>query len=61
MGEDVLGGFVSGRAAAEDYGVIVEEATGAVDLQATTERRAEAREPLRMFHRNGYFGPLLAP
>jgi N-methylhydantoinase B len=57
--QDVLGGFVSGRAAAEDYGVIVDQATGVVDQHATAQRRAEPRDLLRMFHRDGYFGPSL--
>lgn len=55
--QDVLGGFVSGRAAAEDYGVVLDEATGLVDVDLTARRRAEPRAALRMFHRNGYFGP----
>jgi N-methylhydantoinase B len=56
---DVLGGFVSARAAADDYGVILDETTAAVDADATARRRAEPRQPLRMFHRDGYFGPPL--
>ena len=52
-------GFVSARAAAEDYGVIVDEATSLIDEEVTARRRAEPRGPLRMFHRHGYFGPIL--
>ena len=46
-----------GRAAAEDYGVVLDETTGLVDVDRTARRRAEPRPALRMFHRNGYFGP----
>jgi N-methylhydantoinase B len=57
---DVLGGFVSAASAAEDYGVVLDGTTGEVDTEATAHRRAEPRPPRRMFHRNAYFGPLLA-
>jgi N-methylhydantoinase B len=55
---DVRGGFVSVDAAREDYGVVV-NAAGVVDPAATERLRAEKRGPIRMFHRNGYFGPLV--
>jgi N-methylhydantoinase B len=55
---DVLGGFVSAAAAREDYGVVL-DASWRVDEGATGRLRAERRGPVRMFHRNGYFGPLL--
>jgi len=55
---DVVGGFVSVDAAREDYGVVV-DASGMLDLAATEARRAGPRGPVRMFHRNGYFGPLV--
>jgi N-methylhydantoinase B len=57
---DVLGGFVSAEAARDDYGVVL-DAAGIVDADATTRLRAARRGPVRMFHRNGYFGPLLSP
>ncbi|PYN17194.1 MAG: methylhydantoinase [Candidatus Rokuibacteriota bacterium] len=53
-------GFVSVDAAREDYGVVV-DASGMLDLAATEARRAGPRGPVRMFHRNGYFGPLVVP
>jgi N-methylhydantoinase B len=57
---DVAGGFVSRDSAREDYGVVL-DADGLVDTAATTELRASKRAPVRMFHRNGYFGPLVEP
>ena len=57
---DVVGGFVSVDAAREDYGVLV-DASGMIDLAATEARRAGPRGPVRMFHRHGYFGPLVVP
>jgi hypothetical protein len=32
-----------------------------VDADATARLRAARRAPVRMFHRNGYFGPLVSP
>jgi N-methylhydantoinase B len=55
---DVAGGFVSPEAAREDYGVVL-DARGAVDAAATEALRASRRGPVRMFHRNGYFGPVV--
>jgi N-methylhydantoinase B len=55
---DVAGGFVSRESAREDYGVVVDGA-GLVDASATAELRAARRAPVRMFHRRGYFGPLV--
>ncbi len=57
---DVAGGFVSVESAREDYGVAV-DARGVVDEAETARLRAVKRGPVRMFHRNGYFGPLVAP
>jgi N-methylhydantoinase B len=57
---DVAGGFVSPASAREDYGVVL-GARGLVDEEATDTLRASKRAPLRMFHRNGYFGPLVEP
>ncbi len=58
---DVLGGFVSAESAREDYGVVLDGATGEVDAAATERLRAASRGPVRMFHRGGYFGPLIEP
>jgi N-methylhydantoinase B len=55
---DVVGGFVSVDSARDDYGVVV-DARGEVDVSASEVLRAARREPARMFHRNGYFGPPL--
>ena len=55
---DVAGGFVSAESARQDYGVIL-DAPGAVDVAATQALRAAQRGPTRMFHRKGYFGPLV--
>jgi N-methylhydantoinase B len=56
---DVLGGFVSAASARDDYGVVIDAASGDVDEAATARRREEGREPVRMFHRGTYFGPLV--
>jgi hypothetical protein len=56
----VAGGFVSVASAREDYGVVIDE-RGHVDATASAALRAARREPARMFHRNGYFGPVLRP
>ena len=57
---DVLGGFISLEAARADYGVVIDGETGVVDIAASERRRAEMRGPVRMFHRDGYFGPFVA-
>jgi N-methylhydantoinase B len=57
---DVLAGVVSVAAAREDYGVVIDE-TGTIDAAATEALRARPRGPVRMFHRNGYFGPPVEP
>lgn len=59
--KDVLGGFISTESAREDYGVVMDGSTGAVDAAETGRLRAAKRGPVRMFHRNGYFGPLVTP
>ena len=56
---DVLGGFVSATSAREDYGVVLDDATGVADPAATERLRADRRGPVRMFHRGEYFGPLV--
>jgi N-methylhydantoinase B len=53
---DVLGGVVSPESAREDYGVVI-DTRGIADDAATAGLREAKRGPLRMFHRNGYFGP----
>jgi N-methylhydantoinase B len=58
VARDVAGGFVSVESARDDYGVVF-DAGGGVDPVATTELRVSKRTPLRMFHREVYFGPLL--
>jgi len=55
---DVLGGFVSVESAREDYGVVI-DARGEIDVPASEALRAAPRGGVRMFHRNGYFGPEL--
>jgi N-methylhydantoinase B len=54
---DVAGGFVSAESARTDYGVVIDAATGGVDVPASEHLRAEMRRPVRMFHRGVYFGP----
>jgi N-methylhydantoinase B len=49
--EDVLGGFVSPRAAREEYGVVIVD--GAIDA-AATEALRDRRPPIRAFHRHEY-------
>ena len=55
---DVVGGLVSVDSAREDYGVVIDE-HGTIDVAATAARRAAPHGAVRMFHRNGYFGPLV--
>ena len=50
---DVLDGFVSGDAAARDYGVVL--AGDAVDLDATLARRTAMPRPAAMFHRRRFY------
>ena len=56
--QDVRGGFVSVDSAREDYGAVI-DALGIVDREATARLRSARRDPVRMFHRKEYFGPLL--
>jgi hypothetical protein len=37
------------------------DAGGTIDAAATAALRAGPRGPVRMFHRGGYFGPLVEP
>jgi N-methylhydantoinase B len=55
---DVLAGVVSVDAARTDYGAVL-DAAGMLDLPASEALRGAQRGPVRMFHRNGYFGPLV--
>jgi N-methylhydantoinase B len=57
---DVLGGVVSVGAAREDYGVVIDK-SGTFDGAASEALRTRPRGPVRMFHRNGYFGPPVEP
>ncbi|AHF78987.1 N-methylhydantoinase B [Sodalis praecaptivus] len=52
---DVLAGFVSSESALEDYGVVLDVESEAVDLAATRDRRAAHRWPTKLFHRRRYF------
>jgi N-methylhydantoinase B len=58
VARDVAGGFVSRESAREDYGVAL-DTRGRIEAAATVELRASKRGPVRMFHRGGYFGPLI--
>lgn len=40
--------------------MIIDE-SGTIDTAATDALRARPRGPVRMFHRNGYFGPPVEP
>ena len=55
---DVLAGVVSVDAARTDYGAVL-DAAGMLDVPASEALRGAPRGPVRMFHRNGYFGPLV--
>jgi N-methylhydantoinase B len=44
VADDVVEGYVSAAAAAENYGVVVDPVTGQIDQTATAERRASASE-----------------
>ncbi|HEY7061797.1 MAG TPA: hydantoinase B/oxoprolinase family protein [Chloroflexota bacterium] len=52
---DVRDGFVSLGSAYEDYGVVLDPATLALDARATDERRRTARQSAKLFHRKEYF------
>ena len=56
--DDVKDGFVSMRAALDDYGVVIDADAMVVDAAATDAKRAEirsARGKTGLFHRFGYF------
>lgn len=54
--DDALDGFISVESALRDYGVVLSDALGTIDLPATEARRAElARLPRGLFHRHDYF------
>lgn len=50
---DVLGGFVSIESARADYGVAIDEATQAIDLDETARLRSD-RHATELFHRDVY-------
>jgi hypothetical protein len=51
----VRDGFVSLGSAYEDYGVVLDPETLALDARATDERRRTARQTTKLFHRKEYF------
>lgn len=52
---DVLGGFVSVESALQDYGVVLDDETLELDLDATEAQRRNTRWEAKLFHRDGYF------
>lgn len=52
--EDVLGGYVSVAGARDDYGVVIDPATRAIDEVATAARRRDHRPAAKLFHRREY-------
>ncbi|MCH9663077.1 MAG: hydantoinase B/oxoprolinase family protein [Gammaproteobacteria bacterium] len=55
---DVLDGFVSLQGALDDYGVVLEPVTMAIDEAATQRLREESRGDIAMFHRGRYLTEL---
>jgi N-methylhydantoinase B len=54
--DGVLDGFISAESAARDYGVVLSDDLGSVDVAGTAARRAElACLPRGLFHRHRYF------
>jgi hypothetical protein len=53
--EDVARGFVTARGAREDYGVVLDPVTLAVDKSATDDERAQRRAPLTLIDRGPGF------
>jgi N-methylhydantoinase B len=51
---DVLDGFVSLHSARDDYGVILEAQTCAIDVAATQQLRQSLKRQTAMFHRGSY-------
>ncbi len=56
--DDVLDGFISNDSARDDYGVVLDEESGEIDVAATEARRAGMAGAMGMFHRRGYFDGL---
>ncbi|HET9457849.1 MAG TPA: hypothetical protein VFO78_10935 [Candidatus Limnocylindrales bacterium] len=54
MAQDVRSGFVSSAGTYEDYGVVLDPETLAVDWRATRRRR-RSRPASKLFHRGIYF------
>jgi N-methylhydantoinase B len=52
--DDVLDGFVSLESARQDYGVVLDPQSGAVDEPATRQLRQSLRRQTAMFHRGQY-------
>jgi len=50
----VLGGLVSRESALEDYGVVLNGETAAIDEVATRRRREAQRPPHKLLHRFEY-------
>jgi N-methylhydantoinase B len=55
---DVLDGFVSWHSARDDYGVVLDAETCAVDEAATRQRRQSLQGQTAMFHRGRYLTEL---
>ncbi len=55
VAQDVRDGFVSVGSAHDDYGVVLDPETLAVDERATAERRRATRRATKLFHRGDYF------
>jgi hypothetical protein len=55
---NVLGGFLSPESAREDYGLVIDGRDVTYD-PATARLREAKRCPIKMFHRNGSFDPLV--
>ena len=56
--DDVLDGFISNESARDDYGVVLDEESGEIDVAATEARRGGMAGATGMFHRRGYFDGL---
>lgn len=52
--DDVLGGYVSVAGARDDYGVVIDPATQAIDTAATAALRRDHRPTAKLFHRREY-------
>lgn len=52
---DVVNGFVSAKAAREDYGVVLDAGETRIDADATRSHRHAHRWPTKLFHRHRYY------